>query len=565
MTRIVGPPGSRRRRRFLVGPVLLAMFVGLVFIGGALAVHNEGLFELDKNIVDDNTTNDEDDWFNINNDTDHAFNDTGIVPDPGGQNDPIFTGGGSKDYLDIDTGPWKHKTGNVPPKDDITNAYAAGYTNSDDDIIISFGMDRFATEGSANVGFWFFQDDVAPVSGGTFTGEHVGSLGPPRVPGDLLVLSEFDEGGTGVTIKVFEWVGTGGDEGGGTLRTLFGGASGLPADCVGGVPADDDVCATVNTSTITNGGTPDRIPWAYVGKSNTPDMAPGVFFEGGINLTEMFDDPSTPGDDTPCISNFLAETRSSFEVNAVLKDFVHSSFPLCGEKSGVKFNDKNTDGDQDTDEEGLEGWTINLYEDTGTKGVLDGEAVSDTATTDADGAYSFEQLAFGDYIVCEGLQATWNQSAPTSAPPGETLADCPGSTKGYAFTMSGPSLEDNDFGNFQRGALRIIKNSTKTDQRVKTAGAVFSYQGPSAPAPGSSVTDDTTAAAPDEDADIGEVCVSGLLPGQYSVDETAAPPGYGGDPGGAQTVTVVGGTDCGTGRPTVAAALRSRSPPLHDA
>ena len=53
MTRIVGPPGSRRRRRFLAIPLLLTMMVGLLFIGTAAAVHDEA-FELDGNIDDAN-------------------------------------------------------------------------------------------------------------------------------------------------------------------------------------------------------------------------------------------------------------------------------------------------------------------------------------------------------------------------------------------------------------------------------------------------------------------------------------------------------------------------------
>ena len=49
-TRILGPTGSRRRRRFLVVPVLLIVAVGLMFIGTAAAVHGEA-FELDGNIA----------------------------------------------------------------------------------------------------------------------------------------------------------------------------------------------------------------------------------------------------------------------------------------------------------------------------------------------------------------------------------------------------------------------------------------------------------------------------------------------------------------------------------
>lgn len=49
----------------------------------------------------------------------------------------------------------------------------------------------------------------------------------------------------------------------------------------------------------------------------------------------------------------------------------------------------------------------------------------------------------------------------------------------------------------------------------------------------------------DEDPDVGEVCVSGLTPGDYDVTETSAPPGYGlPADAGPETVTVVVGTNC---------------------
>ena len=270
-----------------------------------------------------------DDWSNIFANTDSSFVDTGIVADPAPLS--IFTTGASKDDLDIPG--WKHKNGSVPDKDDITNAYAAAYT-SGGDTFIYFGMDRASVLGSSNVGFWFLQDDVAPIPGtpvgstSTFTGAHE--------VGDLLVLSEFSDGGTGITIKVFEWVGTGGDEGGGTLQTLVGGDTGLPADC------DDTgtaatVCANVNTAPILDA----NIPWDYVGKNGTRNMATASFFEGGINLSALLPEE-------PCITNLVAETRSSFEVNAVLKDLAHSSFALCGADISIAPDDVNDVGDSHT-------------------------------------------------------------------------------------------------------------------------------------------------------------------------------------------------------------------------
>ncbi len=119
------------------------------------APDDNGLFELDANVLDQAAAGD--DWSNIFAGTDSAFVDTGIVADPAPQT--IFTGGGSKDDLDIPQ--WKHKNGSVPDKDDITNSYAAAYTLAGETFIY-FGLDRFAVQGSANVGFWFLQDDVAP-------------------------------------------------------------------------------------------------------------------------------------------------------------------------------------------------------------------------------------------------------------------------------------------------------------------------------------------------------------------------------------------------------------------
>jgi hypothetical protein len=328
MTRIVGPAGSRRRRRFLAGPVLLIMIVGLVLIGGAQgAPDDNGLFELDANVHDQAAAGD--DWSNIFAGTDSAFVDTGIVADPAPLS--IFTGGGSKDGSDIPQ--WKHKNGSVPDKDDIVDSYAAAYTQGGDTFVY-FGMDRFATQGSSNVGFWFLQDDVAPIPGtpagstSTFTGAHE--------VGDILVLSEFSDGGTGISIKVFEWVGTGGDEGGGTLQTLIGGATGLPADC-DATDATATVCANVNTAPLLDAD----IPWNYVGKSGTRNMPTAAFFEGGINLSALLPEE-------PCITSMVAETRSSFEVNAVLKDLVAANFSLCGADISIAADDVNDVGDPHT-------------------------------------------------------------------------------------------------------------------------------------------------------------------------------------------------------------------------
>jgi Prealbumin-like fold domain len=107
----------------------------------------------------------------------------------------------------------------------------------------------------------------------------------------------------------------------------------------------------------------------------------------------------------------------------------------------------------------------------------------------------------------------------------------------------------------QTGALRIRKNSTKTgNPLVSNDGAVFSYDG-------TLVTDNGTG---DENADVGEVCVSGLATGDYTVNESTPPLGYGGASPTDQSVTVVAGTNCSDNPPPAAATATFTNPPLAD-
>ena len=77
---------------------------------------------------------------------------------------------------------------------------------------------------------------------------------------------------------------------------------------------------------------------------------------------------------------------------------------------GAKFEDVNADGRRDATEPGLAGWMI--FVDLNQNGVLD--AGEPTATTDASGAYSFEQLRAGTYTLAEVPQAGWGRTAPLS-------------------------------------------------------------------------------------------------------------------------------------------------------
>ncbi|MEK7422440.1 MAG: hypothetical protein AAB131_01235, partial [Actinomycetota bacterium] len=128
--------------------------------------------------------------------------------------------------------------------------------------------------------------------------------------GDLLVLSDFTQGGRISTIKVYAWVGTGGDTGGGVLDLVVEGV-----DCAT-TPGGDAVCGTVNPAS-----TPS--PWPYIPKAGVAGTFPaGSIYEAGLDLSRL-------GIETGCFSSFLAETRSSQSVTAQLKDFALGAFESC--------------------------------------------------------------------------------------------------------------------------------------------------------------------------------------------------------------------------------------------
>ncbi len=293
----------------------------LVVLNGLLAppawsVHDTNTFELDGNVLDAPATLG-DDWstVNFNGGSSNILARTNVKADAAPAS--IFSGGGSKDDLDLNgplsgAGGWKWKNGSVPDKDDITNAYAVAY-NVNGDLVIYAGADRFDNSGDAFIGFWFFQDQVGTsgATSGGFTGQHR--------DGDVLVLANFTGGGTTVNIEILEWVGSGGNVNG-TLQRIAGGPGGSQATC--GTSANDNYCGIAN---VTGGETPN---WTYLSKDNTSSFPAATFFEVGINISKVF--AAAGAGTTPCFSSFMAETRSSSSVSAVLKDFVLDSFPVCG-------------------------------------------------------------------------------------------------------------------------------------------------------------------------------------------------------------------------------------------
>src|SRR6266508_2789117 len=300
---------GRSGRRIFRAAVGAGLFVLFMIGGQAFAVHDLGLFELDRNAVDDSGVSLPDDWATLYGGGGSADDFTGILPDIGADGGTQFQGGGSKDDLNITQ--WLWKKGEPLDKDDITNAYAAAYVNTRDtgennvgDLIIYYGLDRFSSNGSAQVGFWFLQDpdfgltNIQSGGGFKFSGVHQDN--------DVLVQSNFSQGGVIDRITVYKW------QAGALVQVLSA------ADCLAPSPADDAACGTVNRS-------PQTAPWPYTPKANEGSpgtFLTGAFFEGGINISRLIPNAG-------CFTGFLAETRTSTPFDARLKDFVTGNFDLC--------------------------------------------------------------------------------------------------------------------------------------------------------------------------------------------------------------------------------------------
>ena len=317
--------GLRRVSISVTAALLAALALIALNVAPAAAVHDTGAFELDGNAVNAAATPG-DDWDNVchqvtGSDCSTSSNTNGAtavdwVAEPN-LNSTIFTGGGSKDPSDVNQWAWKDGAGGLPDKDNLLHSFAARYATAAGEVLF-FGSDRYDNSGDAQQGFWFFQNSIAlgsnSIGGGTgFTGVHRA--------GDVLVVTDFSNGGTTSTITVYTWDPTCTKTTGSTAGTCgdanlrIKGTS-TNANC-SSAAANDQFCGIVNP---TNGTT---APWSYTDKSGNNTYLQGEFFEGGVNLTAL-------GLGDRCFASVASETRSSTSTTATLKDFVLGTFGQCG-------------------------------------------------------------------------------------------------------------------------------------------------------------------------------------------------------------------------------------------
>jgi hypothetical protein len=303
----------RQRWALLIGAVAA---LTLAIAGVTFAVHDLE-FQLEGNVVDDAASAQDYDWANLfgANGQELAlpagFTASGFKKDFNNTGNTFLTNDtttfstGSKDTLPITPGWQCNFDNNVNSKIDVMNSYAATYEDpATGDEILYFALERNTNTGTANVAFWFLQDEVACASTGgsaAFTGDHT--------DGDLLIVSEFSNGGTVSTINVYEWEG-------GANGTLNPDPVASGVDCkttAGG----DTACGTANTGTITT-------PWLTANFKDKVGHTLRVseFFEGGVNLT----DANLGG---RCFNTFLGDTRSSTSLTATLFDYALGQLGTC--------------------------------------------------------------------------------------------------------------------------------------------------------------------------------------------------------------------------------------------
>jgi hypothetical protein len=210
--------------------------------------------------------------------------------------------GGSQDDDASPHNDWTWIKGNANDKGDIANAGAVLLGCN-----LYFFGDRTAVNGDAQIGFWFFVTDVHQTGSGDtasgFAGEHSN--------GDLLIISNFTNGGGNAQPSVYQWQGKTSSSPGGLVLID---ATDVNAQIATNTTLYDVPGGTSGTA-MYNGQT-----WTFNPKSGDDGTYPvPLFFEGSLNVCDL------PGNDL-CFASFLLETRNSQSISASLQDLVAGSF-----------------------------------------------------------------------------------------------------------------------------------------------------------------------------------------------------------------------------------------------
>jgi hypothetical protein len=442
--------------------------------------------------------------------------------------------------------------GSIPPnKDDLSRFYVNQEHAADDFLYLAW--ERTNLLGSAHMDFEFNQLFCNPSA--TPTNCSGNGVTPLRSEDDLLI--DFDFGGSGpVDLTVHRWV-VDTDTPSTDCEAV---SSGSDVDCWSkGTDLIDSgfAEASVNRANVIDNNPPGA-PRTLVGEVKTQGQGETVsstFGEAGINLSdaEIF-----PSDECAHFGSAYLKSRSSGQsFSSELKDFI-TPIPVNISNCGTVIIRKVTDPAGDTETDFCYTTDVDTSPATTTSpfDLKDGE--SNEIVNVLEGSYNVtEDDPSGDSYALDDIDCE-DSTVP------DANIDIDVQARTVDFDLAPNETLDCTFTNaLQVGALKILKQSTKAgNPLVSTAGAEFCYSTSN----GCSTTNVTDNGTGDEDADVGEVCVSGLSPGAYKVNETAAPSGYGDASQVNQSVTVVAGTGCGASdtAPGTGATATFTNPPLAD-
>ncbi|HET6380345.1 MAG TPA: SpaA isopeptide-forming pilin-related protein [candidate division Zixibacteria bacterium] len=493
-----------RANPFRAFPILIAFLLNVVIgplaplapmpTAPVLALAPSTFDATDGNLVDDGA--DETDWCTP------APNRVTQDDTPSGSNDTSFASNNNKEDSDVPT----LAVGTIPNnKDDLLREYIASETVNGD-LFVYLAWIRADSTGTSTIDFEFNQSDELSSNGVT----HV------RTDGDLLITFDFQanpgsQGGYSVNLELRVWDSAATDNPDPTSDPEDTGKWGPAVDLDASGLAEGSVNGE-DVSDCVEGGT----------------LGTGTFGEAVLNLTEIL------GGDCRAFGSVFTKSRSSNSFSADLKDRIDPvpvNFSTCGQITILK---------QDENGEPLGGATFsvtpNPFTLTGSLSVTDNQAPDDN---DDPGVIHLSDVEPGTYEVCE-----------TDAPDGYIIdTDC----QELTVAVNGSAT----FGPFVNGLGDI--SWTKVDEQTgeKICCATFTLEGIDGAADGFgpiTVVDNGTS---DEDPDVGELLVTGLLLGTYRITETAAPSGYDLPDPAFQDVVLSG--------ETASAANPFRDPPQADA
>ena len=440
-----------------------------------------------------------------------------------------------------------------PNKDDFTDVASYTETHAKDggafsEHVFLYGATiRVAANGNASENVELKQGTAGLCPGSTTL--------LARVAGDKLIAIDYLNGGTDVQFHVLTWV---------TSGACFVGNDTAP--CWGATVlelSDSDAEGAASQATILAADNP----------INGLRLVAGKFAEFGIDLSgdaniippgtcRSF--PQTVWESRSSGSSFVSSTKDITIENHTISN--------CGEVIIHKHTDPRGDDQDFGYTSDLAGGELSCSQDTvaDSGDSADSWDLNDNGNTTSDNAANTQDctnVPAGDYTVNEDDPASDGYSlTDISCDTGDNSSATPDVANLLVdiSVAAGETVECTFTNTPLEGALVIHKQSTKTgNPAVANPGAEFCYDA-AVDCSTTTVTDTDDGTLGDEDTAVGSVCVSGLSPGVYYVNETKAPEGYGDSSASNQSVTVVAGTDCDSSLPGVGATATFTNPPLSD-